>query len=222
MRGELSLTDILKSPMLALMPCKRHAVWDKRSGFIRAYDRRAAQRFHSRKPADDRIALNHALHAYGQHYGYNSGQSFRNGGYCQRHRRHKYFHNGHSVNQPDDKDHAAGCQRGDAQVLSEGRQFLLQRGLRIRLLCQQVRNLTHFGVHAGSGDNRFCAAIDNTAARIEHIMPVAQGRILRNGSIGVFFGGNRFARKRRFFGPQARRCNKPCIGWKQSLRLPEG
>ncbi len=34
----------------------------------------------------------------------------------------------------------------------------------IRLIRQQFRNFNHFDVHAGFGDNRFCAAIDNIAA----------------------------------------------------------
>jgi len=34
----------------------------------------------------------------------------------------------------------------------------------IRLIRQQVPNFNHFDVHAGSGDNRFCAAIDNISA----------------------------------------------------------
>ena len=56
----------------------------------------------------------------------------------------------------------------------------------IRLIRQQVRNFNHFDVHAGFGDNRFCAAIDNISAWIEHIMPVAQRRILRNQELYLF------------------------------------
>ena len=56
----------------------------------------------------------------------------------------------------------------------------------IRLIRQQFRNFNHFDVHAGFGDNRFCAAIDNIAAWTEHIMQVAQRLILRNQELYLF------------------------------------
>ena len=93
---------------------------------------------------------------------------------------------------------AAGRQRSNSQILSERRKLLLQRGLHIRFLGKKVRNLAHFGVHPGAGHNRLGPAIGNTAAGIEHIMPVSERRILGHLRVGVLLCGDGFSRKRGF------------------------
>ena len=54
----------------------------------------------------------------------------------------------------------------------------MQRRLSVLSLGQSAGDLSHLRVHAGGGDDGSAAAVDHSAAHIDHVFPVAQGDVL--------------------------------------------
>ena len=79
----------------------------------------------------------------------------------------------YAENQHADHQHQLGQHAGQlGQLPLQGRLALLSVG-------QRVGDLAHLGVHTGLGDHHAAAAIDHGGAHVDHVLPVAQGHILR-------------------------------------------
>ena len=193
------LRNVFNFPSVAPGGQQRHAVKRQRAGFIRADNGCAAQSLHGGQAAYYGVFLCHALYAYRQYNGDDGRKSFRNGGNRQRYGHHKYFHDGHLVYEPYDENHRAYCKRNYAEISAQLCEFFLQRSLSFFLTGQQVGDFAHFRLHSGGGNDGLCRSVCDGAARKHHVRAVAYRRVCGNDGVGVFFGGNGFARKRRFF-----------------------
>ena len=77
-----------------------HFVLRERSGFIRANDLCASQRFHRRHFSDDGISLRHVGYADGKHNRYYCGKAFGNSGHSQGNGDHKGVQNRSEIYRP--------------------------------------------------------------------------------------------------------------------------
>ena len=191
---------------------ERHAVLCQGTGLVGADDRCATQGFYSGQAADQCIFLNHALYTDGENDGYDSGKALRDSGYSQRNGGHKHMEGIQIVCQTDCKDDSAGTQCHDTQVFAQLCQFLLQRSLTVLFALQQVSDLTHLGIHTGSGNNGSSRTVGHAAAGEYHIVTVAERRLQIHLSSGVLLRGNGFTGQGGFFALQADAVQQAGVG----------
>ena len=161
-----------------------HFVLGQGAGLIRADDLGTAQRLHGGQAADNGAALGHIGDADAQHHCHHGSKALGDGGHRQRHSDHEGVKRHvqrkltgpqqlHAENQHADHQHQLGQHAGQlGQLPLQGRLALLGVG-------QRVGDLAHLRIHAGLGDHHAAAAIDHGGAHVDHVLPVAQGHILR-------------------------------------------
>ena len=106
---------------------KRHSVFGERARFIRANNRRAAKRFNRRQTADNRVFLDHSLHAHCKHDCNNRGQAFGDCGNSKRNGGHKHFKPAESDNFAENEYDYANYKRYYAKALAEFCKLKLKR-----------------------------------------------------------------------------------------------
>ena len=189
----------------------RHLVLRQRTGLVRADDLCAAQRLHSRKAADDGIALGHVRYADGEYDGNDGGKALGDGRDGKTDRYHERTDDDVEVeiarlDKAEGEDEYADAEHQPAQDLTELRQLFLQRSLSLFGLRQRACDLAHLGVHTGARDEDTSAAVYYGAAHIGHVFAVAQGDVLAvvEAQCGNdFVHGYAFARERGFLDLQA-------------------
>ena len=180
-----------------------HAVLGQSTGLIRANNGSTAQGLHRRQTANQRISLDHALHANGQNDGNDGRQTLWNGRNCQRYCGHEQVHPVQLIQQTHHKNYSAGSQGHKAQVLAQLCQLLLQRGCALFLAVQQVCNLAHLGFHTGGGNNGQSRTVGNAATGENHIGTVTNGGIFIHHNGGILFRRHGFASQRSFLRLEA-------------------
>ena len=190
-----------------------HTVLGQGTCFIGANDRGAAQGFNRGQLTDNRVFLNHALHAESEHDGNDRRQAFGDCCNGQRNSRHKHFKNSgyrifavqraDNVNQTDNEYDRTDHQSEDTKVFTKLCQLLLQRGHALLFFVQQSGDLAHFGFHTGADDKRLRRTIRNRAAGMYHIKAVAQRSVLFYVVCRCFICGNRFTGKSCFITLEA-------------------
>ena len=155
-----------------------HLVHGQGARLIRTDDGGAAQGLHGGQLLDDGVALDHALHAQGQHDGDHGGQSLGDSGHGQGHGGHEDLQQLHAVEQSHaEHDHAHG-QADDGQGLGDLGHLLLEGGLVVVLGGQHLGDAAHLGLHAGGGDHTGGAAVGDDGGGDDHVLPVAQSGLL--------------------------------------------
>ena len=190
----------------------RHFVLRQRARFIRAYHLCAAQRLHSRKAADDGVALGHVGDANGKHHRHHRGQPLRNGGHSQADGHHEGGQHHVKVeiaraNQAERKHKHADAQHQPGKHAAKLRKLFLQRRLAVLGVFQGGGNFAHLGVHARLRHHGLPAAVHHGRAHIHHVAPVAQRHVfgagLQGQRAGVLFHRHALARQGGLFHLQA-------------------
>ena len=184
----------------------------ERAGLIGANNRGATKRFHRRQRAHNGVEFHQPLHTNSQHNGRNNLQAFGNGCHGKAHGHHKHFQPIVSVEDAYRKYKGANSERYKTENLAQLLQTFPHWGFGLRCILKHMGNFSHFGVHTGSHNHAFAAAVGDHAGGETHIGAVAQGNVGSIQHIVMFFHRHRFAREGRFLNFKVYGLNKPHIG----------
>jgi len=184
----------------------------ERARFVGTDDRRGAQRLDRRQAADQRVALDHFLHAQGQADRHHGGQPFRDRRDRQPDRDHEHLQRSVAAQPADQKHQRADHQGRRAQRPAQLIQPALQGSLLPIHRLQHLRDQADLGVHAGADDQSPAATVIDQRAHEGRVFLVAQRDVLLEVDVGVFFGGGGLAGERRFVDAQVHRLHQPHIG----------
>ena len=198
---------------------ERHPVLSQCARLVRTYHGRAAQRLDRRQPLDDRVLLDHARDADGQHDRDDRGKSLGDRRDRERDRYHEDLERRDAVDQADDKHDRACGKRDYPKPLAQFGEFLLQRRRLLLFTCEQVGDLAHLRLHARAGDDRGRSAVGDRAPREDHVAAVAYRRLVLDDGIRVLFGRHRLARQRGFFRFEIGAVDEPCVRRDKVARL---
>ena len=202
-----------------------HAVLRERAGLIRADDLRAAERLHGREAADDRAAAAHVRHADGQHDRHDRGQPLRNGRNREADGDQERIEHDAAVDRPGaqhaDREHDhADAQHEPCQDAAQLRQAQLQGRLILLCLRERVGDVAHLRLHAGLCDDGAAAAVDDAAAKIEHVAAVAETDVTGGCErVWRFCHRHALAGQGGLLGAQARTLEHACVGRHGVARL---
>jgi hypothetical protein len=200
---------------------RHHLHQGQRARLVRADARDGAQRLHGRQPANDGVALGHALHADRERDGDERRQPFRDDGDGDAHDRLEQLHERHVPEPvpPGEEQHAEardGHGDGDAELPDLAQQRRLERAD----LAEHLVDPPQLRLAARRHDDAGGAARNDHGAGERHVLAVAYRGLGGHGSGGLV-GRDRFAGQRRLFRAQVPGLDQAQVGRDLVARFQE-
>ncbi|MNM61583.1 hypothetical protein D3C81_728870 [compost metagenome] len=158
-------------------PGNGHFVLGQRAGLIRTDNRGATQGLHRRQLADDRLALDHTLHAQRQCDRHDGRQTFRNSRNGQTDPGKEHAVCRLSLQDPQQHHNNGQAKRHVNQNFAELLQTPLQRGFLDLGILDQISDFPHLGVHTRANDDSSTRTARDHRAHEADILLVTQRNI---------------------------------------------
>ena len=193
-----------------------HLVLRQSARLVGADYLRAAERLDGCELADYRVSARHVRDAYREHYRDDGGEPLRYRGDGERDGDHEGREERVAryarfaavrAEEADGEYHGAYPYYEDGEEFAELVQLYLKRRLVLLRVFERVGYLPHLGVHAGAGQHRHAAPVDDRRAHVDHVLAVAERHVLFALEVEdahYFIDGDGFSRKRRLLYLHAR------------------